>query len=80
MLLSIFDVGASQASSLPPVCITLNMVVADMPADAAVMVIAPAATAVAKPLDPAALLMVAMLVFDELQVTTEVKSCVAPLE
>ena len=42
------------------------------------MVEAPAATAVAKPFEPAELEMVAMVVLDELQVTSVVKFCWVP--
>ncbi len=44
--------------------------------DAAVIVTDPAATDVAMPLDPATLLIVATVVFEELQVTKAVKFCV----
>jgi hypothetical protein len=77
---SVFEVGASQASSVPPPCTTLNTVDADMPAEDALIVVVPAATAVARPFDPAALLMVATLVAEELHVTTVVRSCVEPFE
>jgi hypothetical protein len=43
------------------------------------MVVLPMATVVAKPLVPAVLLIVAMLVADEDQVTVVVRSCVVPL-
>jgi hypothetical protein len=39
-----------------------------------VIVVVPAATAVAKPLEPVALLIVATAVFDELQVTVPVNT------
>ncbi len=44
--------------------------------DVAVIVAEPAAIAVARPFDPAALLMVAMPVFEELHITDEVRFCV----
>jgi hypothetical protein len=44
--------------------------------DVAVIVVEPAATEVAKPLEPAALLMAATAASDELQVTVIVRSCV----
>ena len=54
---------------------TVRPVEPDTPPDAAVIVVDPAATAVANPLEPAALLMVAVP-FEEVQVTVLVKSCV----
>ncbi len=53
---------------------------ADMLPDVAVMVVVPAATPVAKPFEPAALLIVAAAVFDELQVTVPVNTCEVPSE
>jgi hypothetical protein len=47
--------------------------VAEILPDAAVIVVDPAATDVARPLEPAALLIVAALVLDELQVTVLVR-------
>ncbi len=44
--------------------------------DIAVIVVEPAATDVARPFEPAALLIVAALIFDELQVTEAVRFCV----
>ncbi len=52
----------------------------EMLPDTAVIVVDPAATDVAKPLDPATLLIVAAVVFEELQVTEAVKFCVEPSE
>ena len=54
-------------------------VVPEMLPDVAVIIVAPAATDVASPLDPDALLMVAAEP-DELQVTAPVKSCVVSSE
>jgi hypothetical protein len=56
--------------------VTVSKVEPDMLPDAAVIVVEPAATEVANPLEPAALLMVATAAVDELQVTVIVKSCV----
>ncbi len=53
--------------------VTERIVLAETLPDVAVIVVVPAATEVAKPLDPAALLMVAIPVFDELQVTAAVR-------
>jgi len=44
----------------------------------AVMVVEPCAAAVATPFEPLALLTLAMLVADELQLTAEVRFCVVP--
>jgi hypothetical protein len=52
----------------------------EMLPDVALIVVEPAATDVASPLDPAALLIVATLVLEEFQVTAPVKSCVDPSE
>jgi hypothetical protein len=57
-------------------CVTVRVVDPDMLPDAAVIVVDPVAAAVADPLDPAALLIVATPVLDELQVTAVVRSCV----
>ncbi len=56
--------------------LTVNVVVAETLPDAAVIVSEPAATDAASPLEPAALLTVATVVFEELQTTTEVRFCV----
>ncbi len=53
---------------------------AEMPLSAAVIVVEPADAEVAKPFDPTALLMVATVAADELQVTVAVTSCVEPFE
>jgi hypothetical protein len=56
--------------------VTVRVVEPEMPPEVAVIVAVPAATAVALPLVPAALLMVAKDAADELQVTEVVRSCV----
>jgi hypothetical protein len=56
--------------------VTVRVVDPDMPPEVAVIVVDPAATEEADPLDPAALLIVATPVLDELQVTAVVRSCV----
>ena len=61
--------------ALPPP-VTVRVVAFEMPPDAAVIVVEPAVAAVAIPLDPAALLMVATAVTDEVQVTDVVRFCV----
>jgi hypothetical protein len=60
-------------TSVDPVMV--RDVVPEMLPDVAVIVAEPAATAEASPLDPAALLIVAILVLEELQFTAPVKSC-----
>ena len=55
---------------------TVSIVVPDMLPDVAVIVAEPAATDVAKPFDPAALLIVAIPVLDEFQVADVVRFCV----
>jgi len=56
--------------------VTVSVVDPDMLPDAAVIVVEPAATDVAKPLEPAALLIVATPPVNEPQVTAVVRSCV----
>ena len=58
--------------------VELTVMVADpdTPFDVAVIVVDPATAGVANPLEPAALLIVATPVLDELQVTAAVRSCV----
>ena len=59
---------------------TVNVVDADMLPDVAVIVVEPAATGVISPFEPAALLIVATEVDDELQVTVVVRFCFEPSE
>jgi len=59
---------------LPPV--TVSAVAPETLPDVARIVVDPATTAVARPLDPAALLIVATAVLEELQVTAAVRFCV----
>ncbi len=59
---------------------TVNMVDPDILPDVAVIVAEPAATGVASPFEPAALLMAATAVVDEPHVTFVVRFCVVPLE
>jgi len=56
--------------------VTVSTVVPDMLPEIAVTVVEPAATDVAKPFDPAALLIVAIPVLDEFQVADAVRFCV----
>ena len=56
--------------------VTVRVVAPDTLPDVAMIVVEPVAMAVVDPFEPAALLIVAMVVFDELQVTAVVKSCV----
>ena len=60
--------------------VTVSVVVPDILPDVAVIVVEPAATEVANPLDPAALLIAATAALDEFQVATIVKFCVEPFE
>ncbi len=60
--------------------VMVKRVVADMLPDAAAIVVEPIAAAVASPLEPAALLMAAADVADELHVTEFVRFCVDPSE
>ncbi len=72
---SVFVVGASHVNvTTPPVTVSVAVLV--IPPDVAVIVVEPAATDAAKPLDPTALLIVAIPAFDELHVTAAVRSCV----
>ena len=56
--------------------VTVSVVDPEMLPDVAEIVVEPAATVVASPLEPVRLLMVAILVFEEFHVTDEVISCV----
>ncbi len=56
--------------------VTVSVVEPEILPDVAVIVVVPAATEVASPFEPAALLIVAAAVLDELQVTAAVRFCV----
>lgn len=58
--------------------VTVNVVLPEISPDVAVIVVMPAATEVASPLKPAALLIVAVAGTEEVQVTDVVRSCVGP--
>jgi len=60
--------------------VTVSVADPDVLPDVAVIVVEPAATDVALPLEPAALLMAATVAFDELQDTVVVRFCVEPSE
>jgi hypothetical protein len=60
--------------------VTLRVVDAETPPTAAVIVVVPSATEVARPFVPAALLMVATEVTDDVQVAAIVRSCVLLFE
>jgi hypothetical protein len=60
--------------------VTVRVVDPERPPDVAVMVVEPAFTEVASPMDPDAMLMVATEAADELQVADVVRSCVVPSE
>ena len=58
--------------------VTLSVVLPEIELDVAVIVVVPAATPVATPCVPVALLMVAIHGDEELQVTMVVRSCLLP--
>jgi len=58
--------------------VTLIVLLADMELEVAEMLAVPCPALVASPLLPTALLMIATVAEDELQVTTVVRSCVLP--
>ena len=60
--------------------VTINVVEPETLPSVAVMAVLPTASGAARPLESAALLMVALLVLEELQVTDAVMSCVVPSE
>ncbi len=60
--------------------VMVKRVVADIPPDVAMIVADPVPTGVASPLEPAALLMAAAVVADELHVAEFVRFCVDPSE
>ncbi len=60
--------------------VTVRLAVLETPPDVAVIVVEPAATEVASPFEPTALLIAATDVADELQVTVVVRFCVEPSE
>ena len=71
-----FVVGASHVKVTTPLPVTVSVAVSETLPDVAVIVVEPAATDVAKPLEPAALLIAATPEADEFQVTAVVRSCV----
>lgn len=60
--------------------VTVNVVDPEVPPNIAVIVVEPAVTDVDRPLEPAALLMVATPAVNEFQVTDVVRFCVVPSE
>jgi hypothetical protein len=72
----VFVVGASHAKETMPLPVTVTVAVPETLPDVAVIVVEPPATAVAKPLDPAALLILATDAVDEFHVTDVVRFCV----
>jgi hypothetical protein len=72
-MLGLFGVTARDTSVAG---VTVSVVDPETLPDAALIVVEPAAAEVATPLEPAALLIVAIPVAEELQVTVFVKSCV----
>ena len=77
---SVFVVGASHVNVITPLPVTVSAAVPEMLPDVAVIVVEPAATDVAKPLETAALLIAAIPAVDEFQVTVVVRFCVVPSE
>ena len=71
-----FVVGASHIKVTTPPPVTVSVAVPAMLPDVAAIVVEPAATDVANPLEPAALLMAATPAADEFQVTAVVRFCV----
>jgi len=69
----VFVVGAFHVKVTAPPPVTVSVAVPEAPPDIAVIVVEPAASEVAKPLEPAALLMAAMAVAEEPQVTAVVR-------
>ena len=69
-LAGVIDIDTSVAE------VTVSVADPDILPDVALIVVEPAATDVANPLEPAALLMAATVVNDELQVTAVVRFCV----
>ena len=61
-------------------CVTVSVVDPEMLPEVAVIVVEPVSTDVASPFEPDILLMVAILVFDEFQITDEEISCCGPAE
>ena len=70
-------VGLSGVTAMDESAFAVRMVEPETP-NVALMVVEPAATAVASPRDPETLLMVATPLFDVLQATNVVKSCTEP--
>ena len=60
--------------------VTVSVLEADILPNVAVIVVSPAAAGVARPLEPAALLMAATAEEDELQLTDAIRSCVVLFE
>jgi hypothetical protein len=73
-------VGAFHVNVALPPPVTVSAVAPETLPDAARIVVDPAATDVARPLEPAALLIVATAVLEELQVAVVVRFCVVPSE
>jgi hypothetical protein len=76
-MLGLFGVIATETSVAG---VMVSVVDPEMLPDVALIVVEPAATDVASPLDPAALLIVATLVLEELQVADAVRFCVELFE
>ena len=77
---AMLGLGGSTAIDSSVAAVTVNVVEPEMLPSVAVIVLLPTATGVAKPLEFAALLIVAVTVLEELQITDVVMSCVVPFE
>ena len=71
---AMLGLGGSTAMDCSVAAVTPNIVEPETPAKVAVILLLPTASGVAKPLEFAALLIVAVTVLEELQVTVEVIS------
>ncbi len=58
--------------------VTVNSVLPEISPNVAVIVVEPSVVEVASPLEPTALLMVAIPVFEDVQVTDDVRFCTGP--
>ena len=77
---AMLGLGGSTVMDTSVAAVTVNVVEPEMLPSIAVIVLLPTATGVAKPLEFAALLIVAVTVLEELQITDVVMSCVVPFE
>jgi hypothetical protein len=69
----VFVVGASHAKVIAPPPVTVSVAVPETLPDVAVIAVDPVANEVVNPLEPAALLMAAIVAADDFQVTVVVR-------